>query len=62
MDEKNIQVLIKIETLEQALKLFEEFFSMNQNSQAESVMKIIKILLEDLENTLWKEEDYIRKG
>lgn len=53
MKENNIDiVLVKIETILNLLTLLENSFVMNQNLQGESVAKVLRILIGDLENEL----------
>lgn len=53
MKENNIDiVLVKIETILNLLTLLENSFVMNQNLQGESVTKVLRILIGDLENEL----------
>lgn len=45
MNEQKIQLLMEIECLEQILKVFQEFFSINQDIQSESAIKVIDMLV-----------------
>lgn len=47
-------LLIKLESITNLLTLLEESFSINHNTQSESVMKALKILLKDLEKEIWE--------
>lgn len=54
MDDKKMKLLVELENLEQILNIFEEFFSMDQNIQSESVVKVLKILVNGLKEDIWE--------
>lgn len=45
-------LLVKMESILNLITLLEEAFAMDQNIQGESVMKVLKLLLTDLDNEL----------
>ncbi len=55
MRSDNVDVLlVKLESITNLLTLLEESFAMSQNTQSESVMKVLKVLTEDVEQMVIK--------
>lgn len=54
MNEQKIQLLMEIECLEQILKVFQEFFSINQDIQSESAIKVIDMLVNKVKEDIWE--------
>lgn len=55
MRSDNVDVLlVKLESITNLLTLLEESFAMSQNIQSESVMKVLKVLTEDVEQMVIK--------
>lgn len=47
-------LLIKTESITNLLTLLEDVFQMKHNTEAELAMSVLKILISDLENGIWK--------
>lgn len=47
-------LLIKTESITNLLTLLEDVFQMKHNTEAELAMSVLKILISDLENEIWK--------
>lgn len=54
MNEQKIQLLMEIECLEQILKVFQEFFSINQDIQSESAIKVLDMLVNKVKEDIWE--------
>lgn len=55
MRSDNVDVLlVKLESITNLLTLLEESFAMSQNIESESVMKVLKVLINDVNNELEK--------
>ncbi len=50
-------LLVKIESITNLLTLLEESFAMSQNIESESIMKVLKVLINDVNSEVEKLEN-----